>query len=368
MPAYRMTLTMLSPVHIGTGEEIEPIDYVVRRPNPKEPDCLLHALDLPRLLARLTDAQRREFNDAADRGGSLFLRKFMDRLADPERDARWTAPCDPDLYELYQKGLQKEASLLAVNVMTRDPATGRPYIPGSSLKGALRTAWVSHKASVYTESENRERLRDRDFEPEILGYRTRDRDGARADIRADPFRAVSVGDALLCDDSNYIDRVRIYHPGKTRGVADPSSIQMFYDATLSLLDDEPIIAEGRLLINERLARTPTQGARGAAFPNCVADAISAEPLLDACNSFYRPRLESELERFPVLKDVAGKLRAKADALDKGKEALIRLGRFSHRECVTVAPDGGGPSKLSATRSLVAGALPLGWAALTLERV
>ena len=56
MPAYRMTLTMLSPVHIGTGEEIEPVEYVVRkRANGGDAACLLYSIDLPRMLSRLSE-------------------------------------------------------------------------------------------------------------------------------------------------------------------------------------------------------------------------------------------------------------------------------------------------------------------------
>ena len=80
MPTYRMTITMLSPVHVGSGEEIDPVEYVVRQEsNGGQRTSFLYAIDLPGLLSRLSDAQRREFNKAADLGGTIYLRKFIEK-------------------------------------------------------------------------------------------------------------------------------------------------------------------------------------------------------------------------------------------------------------------------------------------------
>ena len=50
------------------------------------------------------------------------------------------------------------------------------------------------------------------------------------------------------------------------------------------------------------------------------------------------------------------------------EALIRLGRFSHIECMTVSRSGGPPERRGSTRTLVAGELPFGWAKIKLTPV
>jgi CRISPR-associated protein Csm5 len=367
MPIYRMTLTMLSPVHIGSGEEIEPIEYVVRRRGDSEPPAYsLYAIDLPRMLARFTEAQRRDFNAAADQGETLWLRKFIDRMADPAKDARWETACNPEVHDRYQDGLRSDQAQLRVNLMTRDALTGRPYIPGSSIKGALRTAWVSHRAMAYAGREDLDRLREYDFEPEVLGYRVFTDRGPRSEIRADPFRMVCLGDAPLCEKSNSVELVEIYHPGRATTQPDPSDILMFYDATFSHLDNEEITAIGRLVINEHLPRTPTRGLRRWQFPRCVAEAITAEELLTACNEFYRPRLKDEIERFPRLQESAGRLLAEAERIGKN-EAILRLGRFSHVECMTVASRGGAPARRGKTRSLLNGELPMGWVKIALTR-
>jgi CRISPR-associated protein Csm5 len=305
-----MTLTMLSPVHIGSGEEIDPVEYIVtEEQRGADTYWFLHALDLPALLARLTEDQRRQFNAAADRNALFYLRKFVAGVADLRRDIRWKAACSGEVYDAYRAGLESDAAQLIINLMTRDAATGQAYIPGSSIKGALRTAWVNHKAAVYAGPERLDRISEGEFEPEVLGYRVSTGHRPRAEIRADPFRAVHVGDARLCDDSNTIEDVEIHRP-QGRGGPDPSGIRMYYDATFSALDGERITAEGRLQVDERLARTPARSTRGRwDFQQCVAEGVEAGALLQACNDLYRPRLEDELGRFPRLADVRDKLLA-----------------------------------------------------------
>lgn len=365
MPVYRMTLKMLAPVHIGSGEGIDPVEYVVTRKQQGEfTDCHLYALDLPALLSRLHGDQRRKFNVAVENNALFYLRKFIAEVADLARDVRWHAACSEAVYEAYCSGLDNDAAQLIINLMARDAATGRPYIPGSSIKGALRTAWVSHKAAAYAGHESLDRIHERDFEPEVLGFRVSTGQRPRAEIRADPFRAVRVSDAPLCENSNSIAEVEIYHP--QRGSAgDPGGIRMYYDATFSALDQETITATGHLTIDERLACTSARGARhNWQFEHCVADEIPAEALLRACNEFYQPRLKDELKRFSFADDVRDILLAEADQIADGA-ALIRLGRFSHIECVTVNRQGGSPSRTGTTRSLFAGELPFGWARISL---
>lgn len=370
MPAYHMTVTMLAPVHVGSGEEIEPTAYVVRRVGEgDEANFLLHAVNVPAFLTRLSDAHRGEFNTLAERGNVRDLRRFVDRTVDLRRDVLWSAPCNSALFDLYRAGLNDDRAQLRVVLMTRDPRTGMVYLPGSSLKGALRTAWLNRQAAAYAGRAELERIGERDFEPEVLGYRTTTAQGRpRAEIRADPFRAISVGDAPLCADSNCIEPCVIHKPmGAGRVTADPAGIQMFYDVTFSGLDHEAITARGRLVINHRLARADTRGLPGWNFPHSVSQAIGVEDLLAACNAFYRSRLEDEVRRFPRLAGPGRTLLEQTAGLGP-HEALLRLGRFSHVECMTVDRRGGEPFRKGTTRTLVNGELPLGWVKLTLSPV
>lgn len=362
-----MTLTMLSPVHIGTGEEIEPTEYVVREANG---GVFFYAVDFPKFVADLSDRDRIEFNRAIDHGGTVTLRRFLADRFDAARHVRWAANANPDLLDAYRRGLDSDRCQLIVHPMMRDAGSGRAYLPGSSIKGALRTAWVSAQAGRYQGRENLDRIDPRDFEGEVLGYRDTSGHRPRSEIRADPFRAVRVGDAPLCADSNAVDPVRITRRVREAHLPDPGGIQMFYDLTFSLVDDEQITATGRLMIDEPLQQTPVRDGGRWSWRHGVAGTVSVPELLQACNTFYRPKLEEDHRHFlagdPERESVGRKLLDLA-AQTADNEALIRLGRFSHFECVTVDRYRRAPRRgAGATRSLSCGLLPMGWARIRLD--
>lgn len=397
MPTYDMTITMISPVHVGSGQEITPLEYVITSKTSASRDFRwLCAINTSHLLARLTDEQRAEFIKAAEAGGVRLLRDFIRKTADlspRSPDVLWRAVVSEDLADAYDQALQPGAAdapaELAVVVMTRHPADGTPYLPGSSIKGALRTAWIAHQYPQYNGPLDPESVDHRKtsaaFEALILGHardaraaahraRSQGRRGnaprIQPELRADPFRALRVGDAVLRGQhTNRIDRAVIRNLRRRPGTPDPAGIHMFYDRTFSLIEDpdNPVIATGRLTIDQRLAETP--GPRHEHFrwewPHCVASPIDADALLAAARDFYRRRLEDELQRFaPFFRDDdTGALRHEADNLDDS-EALLRLGRFSHCECMTVPYRDGTPRKTGNTRTLTSD-LPMGWVKIRL---
>lgn len=378
MSTYTYTLTPLSPIHIGTGEEITPLEYVVAE-HPQHQAPWLFAINLTVLLQGLSDQQRAAFNKAVDTGGTMYLRKFIREVADLSDGSphvRWHTQADDQLYKRYKEGLKDDSAQLQVNLMTRDERTGQPYVPGSSVKGSIRTALANAAAEAYTGRENFSRLDFRDVEPELFGYRN---SRGRGEIRADPLRAVKLADAPLTPGdtigSNMIDRIELVRTrdsdyDKPAG----NSILMFYDITWSALDGDDFApkATGKLIIDERLASTPgPQQDRRWDFQHCVSQGITADDIIAACNCFYGQRLQDE---YAVHYSNRGNLDANGKNLlaqvekFQPNQALVRLGRFSHFECVTINRYAKPPRRgCGSGRSLAAGStMPIGWCRLTIN--
>ncbi len=403
MTRYRMTLTPLVPLHVGTGEILSPTDYVIRAFGEGEDAYhVLYALDLSRLLASLSDAERADFCRAAEATDPVAVRRWLDaRPHLAERFARWSVPVSPRLYGLYRQDLDETRTRgpreLAVHPMTR---TGdRPYIPGSSIKGAVRTAVLqrliekdegrAEALAAKYELESRRRrgsLRHKAacIEAEVLGYLA---PGDRPDLRADPFRAVRVGDAPLRGpaggDVTAVEPVFHHNigPARTGGRRrSETGIQMFYEMTYSAFDDEDpaqqVRAEGALTIDDRLAATDARGAARWSFRRCVSRPLSAGFILEACRRFYTARLGEEADKVSRAVPEAGAayafLKREAGRLDPGAEALVRLGRFSHLECVTLGEPlrraRGGRSRTLAPGPDPSFLVPMGWAVLRLEKL
>lgn len=389
MARFSLTLRMLSPVHVGTGEELTPESYVIRQ---EDGAAVLAAIDLPALLSSLTEADRNSFNLAADADDLVAIRRFVREQAASGRFDLWTAGVDPDLEDRYQRGLDDVSAELAIHPMTRTGRPPQPYIPGSSLKGAIRTAVLQRLVDqsgraddLHRQWPGRAKSDGPNLEADILGCLREDQSGRkRAEIRADPFRAVRITDAPIRGAEGYcvtfVGRAVVTarpRPSPSRGRgrpgADPAGIQLFYEATFSALHDgEPIEAVGEMTFEDRLAQADASRARGWSFPHPVSRPLAAGEILEACNAFYLPRLETEAGDFGSvsqgLRAAYDVLRREAEAAKRSGAALLRLGRFSHVECMTLAPPlrsvrGGG-----ASRTIITGPCPLGWAALRLEPV
>ncbi len=251
-------------------------------------------------------------------------------------------------------------------MMARTGARHEPYLPGSSIKGAIRTAWVWYKAGA---GETRPGLAAQAgqvhadiFEAEVLGYRVQLGGGPEATIdttdpHADPLRSLRIRDAYLVPDSNVIERVMLYE-GEGKAAREP----MFCDATFSGLEDEPITATGEMTVyNELQAHRVLEGLRSEAgrrwrWPKAVSDEIRPEQILEACRKFYLENLAREHERFykpnkylrpigeklvSLATQAAGQRDAAADrAVQPFREhddPAIRRGRQPH------AGPGGGPA-------------------------
>lgn len=373
---WSLTVRPLSPVHIGAGRSIEPIEYVLER---KGQDCWLTVIDLDGLLSGLDAAQRREFNRHAQGDHFPQLRGWLRSQVRPEHELYTIQVQDPAFREL-EKTVDDPRRAGEVELMTRDAATGRPFIPGSSIKGAIRTA-VLREVLDQRQGRSGERRNGQRFEAEVLGN-TNERGGP--DLYRDPFRQVAISDVHLEPDAGYIDQVKIVRrpdraaPERPRrgGASAEGGILMFRDVTWSTLDEAEINGTGELRLHRHLADGATMGRDRRRGENAVPRSIGVADICRACTTFYVERLYGELEKFDTLdgfdEDFAPTLRREVEALSAEGErpsCLIRLGRHAHFECITLdAPYAQTPKRgAGGTRSRVAGLLPLGWATLTFDR-
>jgi CRISPR-associated protein Csm5 len=119
----RFVIDVLAPTHVGSGRDalVEDVDYVVRD--------RVHVIDQERLFEQLDEGQLR----LAEQAASL---------------SRLLAPGEEQRFERYSLELPTRDRVPRILEQSRD-ATGRPYLPGSSLKGAIRTAlaWAQLSAS-----------------------------------------------------------------------------------------------------------------------------------------------------------------------------------------------------------------------------
>ena len=318
-----LAISTLSPVHVGCGEVYEPSGFVIH-------EGLLHVLDPADLAAALSDNERRQLATLSDQPepiGALqrFFRDSAARFA--ELACQQVAVAESIAREYRQKAGQAtqrgpagEATynLFPIARTAYRPFDGTPYLPGSSLKGSIRTAWLNHRLAE-APAQPGSRGNSRSLEEALLGY-------AAGRFENDPFRHLALADA---------------HP-EEGGVAAPTRV---------------------LYAISKKKRQPREGERGSpelkVFLETIPEAIPAgflgeirldnekmrwNNLCDACNAFYRPQLEAELDH-PILgplidgdwaRLLGNLLGSELGELIAARQGfLLRVGRHSGAESVTL---------------------------------
>ena len=125
---YSYYMDVLSPLHIGNGAKLEPLEYVVLPERKK-----FYRLDMNKLFASpsfnlesfVRGSKNRNFSAATMIGRNINIEEFaVYSLSIPDAEARLLERNKGQVQEMIKE-------------------CGRPYLPGSSLKGALRTSLLA---------------------------------------------------------------------------------------------------------------------------------------------------------------------------------------------------------------------------------
>ena len=187
LTTHRLHLTPLSPIHIGCGEDFEPTNYVID-------NGLLYGFDPSR--AALNEVQRSKLMDLARRGSLPGIQRFFRDNADTFKPhAHVVMPVCAGVARMYEQRIGKAANVEASGnqvfnklEIERHVYTGalqQPFIPGTSFKGALRTAWIDELNAEQRPHENTSKSTTA-LEKRLLG----------GDFQTSPLRLLKVADLM----------------------------------------------------------------------------------------------------------------------------------------------------------------------------
>ncbi len=316
MKRYRVELEVVTAVHVGTGEEYNPTEYLIREGH-------LLRFSVERVLRRLNKVERETFLQLSDGNSLTDVLKFLHAHVQ-EDDVRYRLPVSSRITEQYRKNLGNPRNQLLIGEMYREMTTQRPVIPGSTLKGAIRTALVNHFAEGKRSVHNL-----RYPEPELLGY---------WDAKGDPFRAIKVTDCSI--EGERTERVSgfvNYKEHRRRG-NDFVSIQMFKEHLIGHLLGGDAHGNFELTIDDGLQRwrRPLEKWEPLPIQFTLAD------IVQSCNEFYLANFLEEYRRFyenspyPELRENGRRVLRELNRIrPEQNQCVVRLGRFSQVENVTL---------------------------------
>lgn len=357
LDSYDLVFSTLSPVHIGTTEDYLPTNYVI------DGDAL-YAFDSARLSGALPEQDRTRLLGIVSGKPEDTTLLEVQRLIHRHRDrcksvASHYLPVVAGVRALYEERIGQVAqsegrkrrvvNRLEIQRSFYNPVSQRPVLPGTSLKGAIRTALLDAVNRGQPLSGNEKTLlKDRRdahkanqaLQQRLLNYSFRDLD-------ADPFRLIRVADAHWSGDSDVpaseirfaVDRPRQVKAGKEQQttMADERGLYQLLETIPGLMLRT---FQGQLQIHDlhwipepRKGRLPDSELRW-----------SFEQIASACNRFYRPLLDNELDqlhqRSYVHPNWYKQLRGLLDGelgqhLASNQAFLLRVGRHSGAEAVTL---------------------------------
>lgn len=142
----------ITPIHIGSGTEILPYNYVIK-------NDIFYKIELSELFEKLNDNERDRFQKELLEGMVSF-RSYINSIYKEEYGYIYKANVDEELLELYNSKLRGAKSANEENqLIVKEFIEGvqGKYIPGSAIKGAIRTAFLSeaNKNIAYTLGRNK---------------------------------------------------------------------------------------------------------------------------------------------------------------------------------------------------------------------
>jgi len=296
-------LTTHTPVHLGCGEEYDPTAFVV-----DEDASILTVVDPARFVGDLDEGNRARFASICAKGTVGSLLEIYRFMRGKTAEGRVVEVC-PGFIEHYQEALDTKPEELQ-NILTRFfinrtaylPEDGRPYMPGSAVKGALRTAYLNFLAKKRPHIPlDKGKGQAKELEKKLLG----------GSFDTDPFRLVKVSDFMPVGDI----RARILYavnekksPGLTpaRG---PYQIPEVIQPGARFL--------GRIVVEEPPGKAP------------IKNPINLDALLKAASSFYLK------EKFREEKELRNVGLSNVPIPPEGAKVLLRIGHHSGAECVTI---------------------------------
>lgn len=354
-------LEPLTPIHIGTGESLDPFSYVIRGDE-------LHYIDLNAWVEAHPDPA----GLAKKLSGELHaVKAHIAENIDLERFSLSTAKVlSREVLDEYRLKLKDPRNQLKIAPALKNIAAHTLLIPGSSLKGAIRTA-------VIDLLDREHGLRLRDATRDDIAQRSRNRQyddrlkSALGDIGSNAFKDLKITDfeaprgAAAFVAAKEVGR----KPDKQPTPKDPCEVlpgACMGPASSSLV--------GKIGVGAANAGDPRGESLKIRFGGKVLS-FSVERLAELCTAFYQRRYLAEKEKFYQLPHFAKTARA-LHAVDEAILApppgtfILRIGHYSHVECMTVTDNQpetrvvkGKQMPWGTTRTLAEGVYPFGWVRL-----
>ena len=302
-------LEVLFPIHVGCDDVYEPTGFSV-----DENKGCLHAFDFIDFIKGLDGEDRTKFAILCQQGSLESIRDIYRFMQNRKVAGKPVALCE-GFIEHYRRVLRmpenqlhNELNRFEIARTAYSSIDQRPYIPGSSVKGAFRTALLNKLAGAKQIKTSTGKNTGRQIEDELLNLtRVRPQDK----VSQDPFRLVKISDFMPIGKTP--TRV-VYVVNKKKRPSEELARGPY-----QLLE---VILPGAFFGGEIIVEKPQR-------TDAVSFTFDMRQLFADAGVFYNREKDRE---DAVLKQIGAGFARKPAVADT---TLLRVGRHSGAECVTI---------------------------------
>lgn len=359
--SYTITIKPLTGVHVGSGQELNPLDYKIGELSLKNGSKknLYMKFSADKILDNLIKTNNAVELDKFEKLNSSVnfreMQKFFQRLCNFDL---MDYPCDvtKEFLSLYRSKLQDDGWENELKVFQQYHPEGKAsaVIPGSSIKGSIRTAILNYILLKEMDDEAYEKLlnfaeeekaKDRNkkgsYETDIQNTALKI-DGKKNDVKSDPFRCVEVSDCKVLSKYQLVGCMKNGKINKHSNELDVLNMQMIAEIIPGSLLNYSTEASFDLRINESLQNSVLiNDDKAKAFK--INRKISMQEIIKACNYFYKAKFLDEYEKFysyasEGMDVITNLLKIVKNIDEQTDQFIIRVGRWSQGEFVTFGND------------------------------
>jgi CRISPR-associated protein Csm5 len=356
LESCRLLISTLSPVHIGCDEDYDPTNYVIE-------NHTLHEFEPSAVQKALTIQDRRELLRIVSNPNNQRMLQEVQAFFYQRRHvlimvAKRRVPVVQKLVEFYQgrvgQTVQTEGdgsqliNKLAIGRTFFNPVSGAPILPGSSLKGAIRTALLDsiNNGKPLLGEESRLAQSKISREQQSANRKLQQRLFQSREFEQDPMRLVQLMDAGFMDREGVGSELRfaVNRRRKAPKPGDSSTKSQAEQRDLYQLLECIPAARFRVFAGELTVQRVDSIYNGGDRLPSLSFRWDAQQIAMACNRFYRQQLEMELEQMRErgyldvhwAKMIEQLLNGPVGQRLKQNQAfLLRVGRHSGAESMTL---------------------------------
>ena len=378
---YNCTLTPLTPIQVGNGNQIYPYNYVIK-------NGFYYRIELSEIIDKFPSKIKEEFIRLLENNNMIKIRSFIFDNYKKEYGYLYKAKIDKNVEDFYLKKIKGVELKNEENQLIIEEFIGNhmgKFIPGSTIKGALRNGFLfeEFKKDGYSYTLDREiedrRGRKIPTAPFVLKnidkkYEKTESDKREAKIlgldklepKIDPFKNLIVTDTEIYDNLIKIKKIERVSIKEKKGNMSMNN----FEITKSLYsDNEENNLSFKIIINEydiseELLNTLLKG-------NIVTNKknIYLENIFKHLNLKAKAILKEDIKFFDKageinLTKISKKLLEQLENL-KENEALIRFGRGAGFNSTTL--NLANNSDMVYTR-VISDGCPIGWALISYNKI